>query len=636
MVGTQNRMQGGMVGTQNRMQGGMLISSQEGNNPSHAREMPGYYQGNVVIAGGQQMVRSGSVGSAGQAYAAGIQGLASSRSQSFSSGSGGQHGQMYTQQHRAAYQPATPHHQQFIPAGQHAMQSNHQQRSSGQVFTPSFFQHVSSPYRQVQPTTSYPHLATPVTQPASQAVPPENPFLSAFEKSFESFLNSKYSEEDSPVATPDPQADPSSVENISSILNDFSKANSPSFQSNPLNFSKSPSFHSAPSNVPLSRSSSSMQKTLPRNNMYSQSKPLYNPVQEAKTPTLPKSLKIVNKSNTPDTKPVQFGTKPMTFVKSLPAQNRSNLVQTTSSVILSPQASSMSPQAHSLSQTAKNSPSRQHNRSLPSYPSPQGRIKPSSNISLTKVSSKIETVVIDELEEKPVVVETKPLVVKADQERKFQCNSCPKAFKSNSHLKEHEITHTGNYPFNCETCKKGFKRENTLNTHKCLVKDEKIRPFKCEGCSKGYASKKTLLEHKCSSAEGNYIKKEEHFEEEELIGDIIESVEVEVPVMVKSADIVFSNIENIAMIAGDLIEYEDFNSNLEEAVLDGWEVEVIGDDNIIWDEHIEPVDKCHEVLDGIEEIAKGAGLSVIDVRDTLEFFTNGSEEIAKGAGLSVI
>merc|ERR1719318_2396535 len=135
-----------MVGAQNRMQGGMLRSSQEGNYPSDARGMPGHYQGNVVIAGGQQMVRSGGgVYSAGQAYAAGIQGLASSRSQSFSSGSGGQHGQMYKQQHRAAYQPATTHHQQFIPAGQHAVQSNHQQRSSGQVFTPSSFQHVSSP-----------------------------------------------------------------------------------------------------------------------------------------------------------------------------------------------------------------------------------------------------------------------------------------------------------------------------------------------------------------------------------------------------------------------------------------------------------------------------------------------------------
>merc|ERR1719318_1592736 len=247
----------------------------------------------------------------------------------------------------------------------------------------------------------------------------------------------------------------------------------------------------------------------------------------------------------------------------------------TSSAIPSPQASSMSPQAHSLSQTAKSSPSREHSGSLPSYSSPQGRIKPSSNTSLTKVSSKIETVVIDEPEEKPVVAETKPLVVKADQDRKFQCNSCPKAFKSSSHLKEHEITHTGNYPFNCETCKKGFKRENTLNTHKCLVKDEKIRPFKCEGCSKGYASKKTLMEHKCSSAEGNSIKKEEHCEEEELIGDIIESVEVEVPVIVKSADIVFSNIENIAMIVGDLIEHEDFNSNLEKAVLDGGKLKLL-------------------------------------------------------------
>ena len=160
------------------------------------------------------------------------------------------------------------------------MQSNHQQSLAGQVFTPSSFQHVSSPYRQVQPTHSYQHLATTGTQPdtpvmptASQAAPPDNPFLSAFEKSFESFLNSKYSDEDSPVVTPDPQPDPNSVENISSILNDFSKSNSPSFQSNPLNFSKSPSFEPTPSNVPNRRSSISLEQTIPRNNIYSQSKP---------------------------------------------------------------------------------------------------------------------------------------------------------------------------------------------------------------------------------------------------------------------------------------------------------------------------------------------------------------------------
>ena len=111
-----------MVGAQNRMQGGMFRSGQQGNYLSQARGMPGHYQGNVVIAGGQGVrrsgdgdggvYRSGSVGSAGQVYAAGLRGVAtSSRSQSFSSGSAGQHGQMYTQQQRAAYQQSVPHHQ---------------------------------------------------------------------------------------------------------------------------------------------------------------------------------------------------------------------------------------------------------------------------------------------------------------------------------------------------------------------------------------------------------------------------------------------------------------------------------------------------------------------------------------------
>merc|ERR1712126_801847 len=44
------------------------------------------------------------------------------------------------------------------------------------------------------------------------------------------------------------------------------------------------------------------------------------------------------------------------------------------------------------------------------------------------------------------------------EQRRFQCNSCPKSFKSNSHLKEHEMIHSGVFPYNCDLCKKGFRR----------------------------------------------------------------------------------------------------------------------------------------------------------------------------------
>ena len=52
----------------------------------------------------------------------------------------------------------------------------------------------------------------------------------------------------------------------------------------------------------------------------------YNPVQEAKTPSLPRSLKIVNKSITPTPKPVQFVTIPMIFCQVQPCSEHIQLL----------------------------------------------------------------------------------------------------------------------------------------------------------------------------------------------------------------------------------------------------------------------------------------------------------------------
>ena len=64
-----------MVAVQNRMQGGMMLrSSQQGSFHSLTRGMSGHFQGNLMLAGGQKMARSGSVCSAGQAHTLGLQG----------------------------------------------------------------------------------------------------------------------------------------------------------------------------------------------------------------------------------------------------------------------------------------------------------------------------------------------------------------------------------------------------------------------------------------------------------------------------------------------------------------------------------------------------------------------------------
>ena len=633
---SQNR---GMSGQLGHFQGSVVIAGQGYRNIGQGVATPPPQQLGYGQVGHRQAVeesgglyRSGSVGSGGYSSISGTN-VPGGRSQSLSTfvGQGGGytgHVQRYSQ-HRAAYQPV-PRHQavQLVPA---PLPSSYHQRVAQVLPSNSFTQRsqlVSSPYSQVQATHSYPQqlASTPATPGNTsgntvEAAAPENPFLSAFEKSFESFLNSKFSDDvaEPPVTKHYTESDPNSTESISSILNNFSQSKPSPVPYNTMNMSNS--------NGIISR-----QPTLPKSTSYSHPKPIFTSTQHSKTLQSPS---ITNAT---------------TFVQSKPVQNRSiiqgqNVFMPSNAPQPNKMSSSSNMQVRSLPLSAKNTSLQQASNGLAfsnkiSSSSPQVGKKSKSSLS----RGKVETVVIDDPEEKAVTAEIKPSILTTESDRRFQCNSCPKSFKSNGHLREHEITHTGNYPFNCETCKKGFKRENLLNSHKCLIKEEKARPFKCEDCNKGYATKQGLTRgHKCSSTkegtstpynqqkrasipEGSARKKLAKYEEEELIGDIVESVEVEVPVVVKDSEIVFTDPSGIAMIIGDLIEYQDFDTKLEDAEFEGWEIEVVGDENIILEENIIPIDNSNQIPDGIEEIARVCGLTPHNVKDTLEFFNKDFNE----------
>jgi len=77
----------------------------------------------------------------------------------------------------------------------------------------------------------------------------------------------------------------------------------------------------------------------------------------------------------------------------------------------------------------------------------------------------------DELDDFSVEPSTKVYIEeKADPFSKgktYPCTVCDKVFKREDYLKEHNISHTGVYPFYCESCGKGIKRERNLRKHNC-------------------------------------------------------------------------------------------------------------------------------------------------------------------------
>lgn len=75
----------------------------------------------------------------------------------------------------------------------------------------------------------------------------------------------------------------------------------------------------------------------------------------------------------------------------------------------------------------------------------------------------------------------------------FPCPVCGKCFGRLSHVRRHQLLHTGDKPFQCEVCQERFTRVENRDRHMAI--HTKIRPYCCSVCSKGFTQLHRLKVH---------------------------------------------------------------------------------------------------------------------------------------------
>ena len=77
---------------------------------------------------------------------------------------------------------------------------------------------------------------------------------------------------------------------------------------------------------------------------------------------------------------------------------------------------------------------------------------------------------------------------------KLMCQLCKKSFKTESYMKSHLLTHTGEKPYKCSECGKQFRYKDSLKAH---TRDHTGEKFKCQykTCDKEFNRLRELKDH---------------------------------------------------------------------------------------------------------------------------------------------
>lgn len=90
------------------------------------------------------------------------------------------------------------------------------------------------------------------------------------------------------------------------------------------------------------------------------------------------------------------------------------------------------------------------------------------------------------------------------EDRPHVCRICDSSFRKISHLKQHELSHSGQRPYKCKYCEKSFKSQSTLTLHIRAHLGQK--PWHCPHCNTSCISKTVLNRHLLSHMnERNYL-----------------------------------------------------------------------------------------------------------------------------------
>ncbi|XP_058459648.1 zinc finger protein ZFP2-like [Malaya genurostris] len=77
--------------------------------------------------------------------------------------------------------------------------------------------------------------------------------------------------------------------------------------------------------------------------------------------------------------------------------------------------------------------------------------------------------------------------------RSYSCKFCPRIFANMGNMKRHELVHTGIKRHECDFCEKRFATSTQLHTHRRTHTGEK--PFECQKCGKRFSDNSTFHKH---------------------------------------------------------------------------------------------------------------------------------------------